>query len=83
MANPQERARRRQREMAARGEHFSWDEVLRAQDERDRRDAARNLAPMVPAADAIILDTTALSLEQVVERMVQEVTKKDKAAAKK
>jgi cytidylate kinase len=78
VADPQERARRRQRDMAARGEVFSWDEVLRAQDERDRRDAARDLAPMVPAADAIILDTTHLSLEQVVERMEQEIKKRDK-----
>jgi cytidylate kinase len=87
IADPQERARRRQREMAARGEVFSWDEVLRAQEERDRRDAARDLAPMVPATDAIILDTTHLSLDQVVERMEQEVKKrtleKGKATSKK
>ncbi len=87
IADPQERARRRQREMAARGEVFSWDEVLRAQEERDRRDAARDLAPMVPATDAIILDTTHLSLDQVVERMEQEVKRrtqeKGKATSKK
>jgi cytidylate kinase len=76
VADPHERARRRQREMAARGEVFSWDEVLQAQEERDRRDAARDLAPMVPAADAIILDTTRLSLDEVVDRMEQEVRKR-------
>jgi cytidylate kinase len=76
IADPHERARRRQREMAARGEVFAWDEVLRAQEGRDRRDAARNLAPMVPAADAIIVDTTHLSLEQVVDWLEQEVRKK-------
>lgn len=82
VADPKERARRRQREMAARGEAFSWDEVLQAQEERDRRDAARDLAPMVPAADAILLDTTHLSLDQVVDRMEQEVRKKDKGKGK-
>jgi CMP/dCMP kinase len=82
VADPHERARRRQRDMAARGEVFAWEEVLRAQEERDRRDAARDLAPMVPAADAIILDTTHLSLDQVVERMEQEVKKKDKGERK-
>ena len=82
VADPHERARRRQRDMAARGEVFAWDEVLRAQEERDRRDAARDLAPMVPAADAIILDTTHLSLDQVVERMEQEIRKKDKGERK-
>jgi cytidylate kinase len=78
IADPEERARRRQREMAARGEDFSWNEILRAQEERDRRDAVRDLAPMVPAADAIILDTTQLSLDQVVDRMEQEVKRKGK-----
>jgi cytidylate kinase len=82
VADPQERARRRQHDMAARGEIFSWEEVLQAQEERDRRDTARDLAPMVPAADAIILDTTHLSLDQVVERMEQEITKKDKGERK-
>jgi cytidylate kinase len=77
VADPHERARRRQQEMAARGEIFSWDEILRAQEERDNRDAARVLAPMVPAADAILVDTTDLRLEQVVDRLEQEVRKKD------
>jgi cytidylate kinase len=72
-ADATERARRRQRDMAARGEIVSFEEVLRAQEERDARDAARHIAPMVPAADAIILDSTKLTLEQVVERMKQEV----------
>jgi CMP/dCMP kinase len=76
-ADAQERARRRQREMAARGEVFAWDEILRAQEERDRRDRARDLAPMIPAADAIILDTTHLGLDQVVERMEEKVMKKN------
>jgi cytidylate kinase len=73
LADPAERARRRQRELAARGETLSLDEVLRAQEVRDRRDEARDLGPMVPAADAVTLDSTALTPEQVVERMEQEV----------
>src|SRR5262249_37251582 len=78
VADPSERARRRQREMVARGEGFSWDEVLRAQEERDRRDTVRDLAPMVPAADAIIVDTTQLSLDEVVDRLEQAVKQKAK-----
>ncbi|HEV3444798.1 MAG TPA: (d)CMP kinase [Gemmataceae bacterium] len=78
VADPTERARRRQGEMARRGEVQPLDEVLRAQDERDRRDAARDIAPMVPAADAITLDSTRLTLEQVVERMEQEVRRRMK-----
>lgn len=72
-ADPRERARRRQREMQARGEEVSLDDVLLAQEERDRRDAARDLAPMKPADDAILLDTTGLTVEQVVEQMEQRV----------
>ncbi len=82
VADPHERARRRQQEMAARGELFSWDEVLQAQEERDQRDAVRDLAPMVPAADAIILDTTRLSLEEVVDRMEQAIRKKETGKGK-
>ncbi|HKB36927.1 MAG TPA: (d)CMP kinase [Gemmataceae bacterium] len=72
-ADPVERARRRQREMQARGETAELDEVLRAQQERDARDAARDLGPMIPAEDAVRLDSTALTLDEVVERMEQRV----------
>jgi cytidylate kinase len=75
-AEPEERARRRQREMMLRGESASWEELLRAQEARDRRDAARDIAPMVPAADAVRLDSTHLSLDLVVERMEQEVRRR-------
>jgi cytidylate kinase len=80
-ADPQERARRRQRDMAARHELVPFEEVLRAQAERDRRDAARDIAPMVPAADAVLLDSTPFTLEQVVERMEQIVRQRMNLAA--
>jgi cytidylate kinase len=73
VADPTERARRRQREMATRGEQVDLDQVLQAQDERDRRDAARDIAPMKPAPDAVVLDSTALSPAEVVDRMEAEV----------
>jgi len=72
-ADPAERARRRQRDMAGRGENVPWDEVLEAQELRDTHDRQRGLAPMIPAPDAILLDSTHLYLEQVVERMEKEV----------
>jgi cytidylate kinase len=71
-----ERARRRQKEMAGRGEHIPLEEVLRSQDERDSRDAARDLAPMVPASDAVVLDSTELSKEQIVALMSEEVRRR-------
>src|SRR5439155_6897309 len=51
VADPAERARRRHRELANRGEASTYQEVLHAQEQRDRRDAARDIAPMVPAPD--------------------------------
>jgi cytidylate kinase len=73
VAHADERARRRQREMADRGELVAWEDVLNAQQERDRRDQARDLAPMLPAADAIRVDTTTLTLDEVVNLMEREV----------
>jgi cytidylate kinase len=73
VADPLERARRRHRELVARGETITLDEVLRAQQERDDRDAARALGPMVPAPDAILIDSSGLTPEEVVARMEQEV----------
>ena len=72
-ADAKERARRRLRELQARGDQTTFNEVLAAQEARDARDAARDIAPMVPAADAVVLDTTEMSLDDVVARMVQEV----------
>ena len=69
----EERARRRQAEMAARGESVELAVLLPMIEARDRRDAARELAPMVPADDAVVVDGTGLSLDQVVDRMEAEV----------
>jgi len=76
VADPKERARRRHREMLARGDATTLDEILSAQQERDRRDASRDLGPMVAAADAIVLDSTSLSLAQVIDRMEIEARRK-------
>lgn len=64
-ASPEERARRRS---AQSGEPY--ESVLRAMRERDRYDGARTIAPMMPAEDAITVDSDDLSVEQVVERIV-------------
>jgi CMP/dCMP kinase len=72
----EERARRRQAEMAARGEVVELAALLPMIEARDRRDAARELAPMVPAADAVVVDGTGLSLDQVVDRMEAEVLRR-------
>lgn len=68
-ADPEERARRRMCELEAAGTQVSFSELLRDQTERDARDAARSVAPLKPAVDAILVDTTALSLDEVVAKL--------------
>ena len=72
-ASPAERARRRHAEFAARGEAIAPEEVLRDIQQRDARDEARAIAPLRPAADARILDTTGLPLDRVVDLIEQDV----------
>jgi cytidylate kinase len=76
-ASLESRARRRFEELLARGVDVELEEVRRAQADRDRRDATRALSPMRPAADAVILDTTDRSVDEVVDvilRLVQDRT---------
>lgn len=75
-ADAEVRAERRYRELSTRGEPITLAEVLAAQQERDARDAARDLAPMRPAADALILDTTHLSADEVLARLESEVLRR-------
>jgi len=62
-ASAEMRAARRLRELAAKGEEMTLDAVLAAIRERDRRDSERAVAPLKPAADAVLLDTTDLDIE--------------------
>ncbi|MCC7085390.1 MAG: (d)CMP kinase [Pirellulales bacterium] len=68
-ATPEERARRRQRDLQARGEFESLDEVLRQQNQRDQSDCSRSVGPLIPAVDAIHLSTDGLSEGDVIERL--------------
>ncbi len=72
-ADDEERARRRQAELAARGDHLSFEETLRQVRERDASDKARAIAPMVAADDARIVDSTGLELDQVVSLLERDV----------
>jgi cytidylate kinase len=70
-ANPTVRAERRRDEYAARGRDESLATTLAALEERDRRDESRAVAPLRPAPDAVVLDSSALSSEGVVEKMLE------------
>src|SRR5205085_10297951 len=62
-ASPEERARRRYKQLIEKGNSVNLESLLRDIRERDARDSARAAAPLKLAADAIILDTTGLSIE--------------------
>jgi cytidylate kinase len=76
VANSEERLRRRAGELAARGQAIDLDALRQAQAERDLRDSSRDLAPLRQAEDAVVLDSTNLTHEQVVDRMEQEVRRR-------
>lgn len=69
-ASEHERASRRAAELRGKGEEVDFDELLREIRERDERDRSRDVAPLKPAEDAEIIDTTGLSIDDVVERIV-------------
>jgi cytidylate kinase len=74
-AAPAERARRRAAELRARGEEVDEAALAEELGARDRRDSGREHAPLRPASDAQLIDTTHLGLDEVVERMEQAVTR--------
>jgi len=65
-ASAEERARRRYKQLIAKGISVTMDGLLRDIRERDARDSARATAPLKPAADAVILDTTDLSIDAAI-----------------
>jgi len=66
-ADAEERARRRALEQSDRGHEIDAAEVLRAMERRDRADSTREVSPLTAADDAWLLDTTGLTIDQVVE----------------
>jgi CMP/dCMP kinase len=67
-AAPEERARRRATQTGKEGE---LDRIQKAIARRDRQDSEREVSPLKPAPDAVVLDTTALSLDEVISRVLE------------
>jgi cytidylate kinase len=70
-ASEEERARRRVAELAATGAAVDYEQTLREIRERDQRDASRDVAPMKPADDAVLVDSSTQTIEQVVESLAR------------
>ena len=78
-ASAEERAQRRYLQLKAKGDDVNLVSLLDEIQARDERDTQRAVAPLKPAADAIQLDSTELTIEQVLERILSEVALRDLA----
>lgn len=70
-ASAESRAERRYKEYLAKGQKVSYNEVLEDMKRRDYQDMHREIAPLKQAADAILLDTTAFSPEETLDKVIE------------
>jgi cytidylate kinase len=80
-ATEEERARRRVAELQAGGTQVDFAATLKEIQERDRRDASRDVAPMIPAADAVLVDSSTQTIEQVVDSLAAVVAARSSRSA--
>ena len=76
IAQPAERAKRRLAELEAKGKAGSLEEIQKSIEKRDQSDMNRNVGPLKPAQDAIVIDTTNIDIEQVIEKLYSIVTER-------
>lgn len=70
-ASAEERARRRYKQLKDKGSGASLSALSREITERDARDSTRAVAPLIPASDAEVIDSTGLTIEEVVDRVLE------------
>ena len=75
-ARPEERAQRRYKQLIDKGIDASLADLLQDLKERDARDSERPISPLKPAKDAVVLDTTDLHIDQVVEQVLDLVSER-------
>ncbi|HOO22273.1 MAG TPA: (d)CMP kinase [Clostridia bacterium] len=69
-ASAEERAKRRYKELTEKGQSVTYDEILADIIKRDEQDSTRAFAPLTIAKDAIVIDTTRLSIEECLEKVI-------------
>ncbi|WGE51624.1 (d)CMP kinase [Actinobacillus equuli subsp. haemolyticus] len=74
-ASAEERTKRRVKQLQEKGFNANFEEILAEIKERDFRDRNRPVAPLVPAKDALLLDSTTLSIEEVIARALEHIAK--------
>lgn len=70
-ADPEERAKRRYKQLKEKGINVNIPALSREIAERDERDATRAIAPLKPAVDAVVIDTSAMKIDEVVKQIEQ------------
>ncbi|GDY27921.1 cytidylate kinase [Agarivorans sp. Toyoura001] len=75
-ASAAERAQRRYNQLQDKGFDVSFDHLLSEIEERDQRDRNRSVAPLVPAQDALVIDSTSLSINEVVSMSIAFIDEK-------
>jgi cytidylate kinase len=73
-----ERAKRRQKQLAENGRKIEYQEILAQIQKRDEDDSKRALAPLKPAEDAVIVDSSEMGIEEVVSFMLAVINEKQK-----
>lgn len=73
-ATPEERAQRRHKQLKQKGIGVNLRQLSADIAERDARDSQRKISPLRPAPDAVVIDTTGLDIEDVMQRVVSQVT---------
>lgn len=69
-ASAEERAKRRYKQLKEKGVSVTLDSLLEEIAARDKRDAERSVAPLKPAADAVVVDSTGMPIKEVIERVL-------------
>lgn len=81
-ASPEARAKRRFEELKAKGKDVSYEQVYTEMVERDKNDSTRDIAPCVPADDAIMLDNSDMTAEETIDAVVKIIEKAKKKQTK-
>ena len=75
-ASPEARAKRRYNELIAKGQTVTYEQVYTEMVERDKNDSTRDIAPCVPAEDAVLLDNSDLDLDGTINAVLEIIKKK-------
>jgi cytidylate kinase len=77
-ASPMERAKRRQKQLAENGQKIEYQEILAQIQKRDEDDSNRALAPLKPAEDAVVIDSSEMGIDEVVSFILAAINEKQK-----